>query len=260
MSGFLDTLTQALEGAPLVALGAALLWGVLSVILSPCHLASIPLLVGYIAGQGLVKPRRAFILSTLFALGLLLVIALIGVITAALGRIVGDLGGWTNYLVAAVFFPDGALLARRDPFALLGQQSPGDAAERALGGFSLGSLLRIGPWPMHLRLYGSRTGGDFPSGGYRSALCGNLALGLWPGALRGYHRSGDVGQRCSGSLKMERKLPRGSYPASPLRSPGTGRRLIPDLHRSLNGSRLYRMDRLGCDHYGSCYLAIQSSP
>ncbi|MCX5976660.1 MAG: cytochrome C biogenesis protein [Coprothermobacterota bacterium] len=147
MSGFLDTLTQALEGAPLVALGAALLWGVLSVILSPCHLASIPLLVGYIAGQGLVKPRRAFILSTLFALGLLLVIALIGVITAALGRIVGDLGGWTNYLVAAVFFLMGLSLLGVIPLPSWDSSRLAMRRKGLLGAFLLGLFfgLALGP-------------------------------------------------------------------------------------------------------------------
>ena len=35
-------LSHAIKGAPAVALGAALVWGILSVLLSPCHLASIP--------------------------------------------------------------------------------------------------------------------------------------------------------------------------------------------------------------------------
>lgn len=41
MSEFLDGLGRALEGSPAIALGAAFLWGVLSIVLSPCHLASI---------------------------------------------------------------------------------------------------------------------------------------------------------------------------------------------------------------------------
>ena len=39
------TLTRAVEGSALVALGASFAWGVLSILLSPCHLASIPLIV-----------------------------------------------------------------------------------------------------------------------------------------------------------------------------------------------------------------------
>ena len=39
-------LSRAVEGAPWIALGAAATWGILSIILSPCHLASIPVLAG----------------------------------------------------------------------------------------------------------------------------------------------------------------------------------------------------------------------
>ena len=55
-----NSLSHAVEGAPLIALGASFVWGILSIILSPCHLASIPLIVGFISGQGQVTTRRAF--------------------------------------------------------------------------------------------------------------------------------------------------------------------------------------------------------
>ncbi len=96
-------LTEAMGGAPYLALAAAFAWGVLSIVLSPCHLASIPLIVGYLQGGSAVSPRRAAGLSTLFALGILLSIALIGALTAAAGRMLGDVGPWGNYAVAAVF-------------------------------------------------------------------------------------------------------------------------------------------------------------
>jgi cytochrome c-type biogenesis protein len=97
-------LTRALEQAPSVALAAAFLWGVLSVVLSPCHLAGVPLLVAFIGGQGKLKTGRALLLSALFATGVLATIVVLGVITAILGRVAGDAGGYGNYLVAALFF------------------------------------------------------------------------------------------------------------------------------------------------------------
>lgn len=105
-----STLSQAVSGAPLIALGAAASWGVLSILLSPCHLASIPLIVGFINGQGEMTARRAFVISNLFAIGILLTIALIGLLTAAAGRMLGDLGAITNYLVAGIFFLFGLYL------------------------------------------------------------------------------------------------------------------------------------------------------
>jgi cytochrome c-type biogenesis protein len=98
------SLNHAVEGAPAIALGAAAVWGMLSIVLSPCHLASLPLIVGFISGQGKVSTGRAGGLATLFAVGILVTIGLIGVLTAAAGRMLGDIGRWGNYLVAAVFF------------------------------------------------------------------------------------------------------------------------------------------------------------
>src|SRR5665811_289629 len=104
MEQLFTNLSHAVEGAPLLALGAAIVWGILSIILSPCHLASIPLIVGFISEQGQVTTRRAFWTSTLFAVGILVTIAAIGAVTAAAGRMMGDVGRYGNYLVAVVFF------------------------------------------------------------------------------------------------------------------------------------------------------------
>jgi cytochrome c-type biogenesis protein len=110
-TGFLarlfGALSHAVAGAPLVALSAAFLWGVLSVVLSPCHLANIPLVIGFIAGQGRITTRRAFGLSALFAAGILTMIGVVGGITVAAGRLAGDVGPFARYLVAAVLFAVG---------------------------------------------------------------------------------------------------------------------------------------------------------
>jgi len=105
-----NSLSQALNASPAIALMAALVWGILSILLSPCHLSSIPLIVGFINGQGKVTTRRAFQLSLLFAVGILITIGLIGVITGLLGRMLGDVGRFGNYFVAAVFFLVGLYL------------------------------------------------------------------------------------------------------------------------------------------------------
>ena len=86
--------------------------------LSPCHLASIPLIVGFIDQQGGISTRRAFAISTLFAVGILITIGAIGAITAAAGRMMGDVGRYGNYFVAAIFFARRPAPAGRDPDAL----------------------------------------------------------------------------------------------------------------------------------------------
>ena len=79
----LTTLSHAVSGTPIIALIAAASWGVLSIVLSPCHLASIPLVVGFIEGQSQMSTRRAFLISNLFAVGILISIALIGIATVS---------------------------------------------------------------------------------------------------------------------------------------------------------------------------------
>jgi len=105
-----DFLTKALSGSIALALTASFLWGILSVILSPCHLSSIPLLVAYIGGQGKIPVKKAFGLSLMFALGLLITIAIIGIITGLLGRMLGNVGFLGNVfvvIVSLVFFAVG---------------------------------------------------------------------------------------------------------------------------------------------------------
>lgn len=81
---------------------AAFIWGGLSILLSPCHLASIPLLVGYINTSGTINVKRSFYISILFALGILISIAAIGFVTAVAGRILGDIGDAGNFLIIIV--------------------------------------------------------------------------------------------------------------------------------------------------------------
>jgi cytochrome c-type biogenesis protein len=110
MEKLFTTLTHAVEGSPAIALTAAFLWGILSILLSPCHLSSIPLIVGFIDKQGRMSTKRAFAISSLFAGGILITIAAIGVITAAASRMMGDVGRYGNYFVAVIFFLVGLYL------------------------------------------------------------------------------------------------------------------------------------------------------
>ena len=80
MEKLFSSLTHSVEGAPAVAFAAAFAWGILSVVLSPCHLASIPLIVGFIDDQGRMSTKRAFVISTLFSLGILVTIGVVAAI------------------------------------------------------------------------------------------------------------------------------------------------------------------------------------
>lgn len=102
MESLLSTLSDAIAGGLALAFAAALAWGVLSIVLSPCHLATLPLVVAYV-GDGRTDDRRAAWLATVLALGILASIALVGGVTALAGRLLGDVGVWGNRVVAAIF-------------------------------------------------------------------------------------------------------------------------------------------------------------
>jgi cytochrome c-type biogenesis protein len=147
MEQLFTNLSHAVEGAPLIALTASVVWGILSIILSPCHLASIPLIVGFISEQGQVTARRAFWTSTLFAVGILIPIAVIGVITAAAGRMMGDVGRYGNYFVALIFFVVGLHLLGVIPMPWSGPGQVGMKRKGLLAAFILGLVFGVALGP-----------------------------------------------------------------------------------------------------------------
>lgn len=140
-------LSHAVEGAPILALGASFVWGILSIVLSPCHLASIPLIVGFISEQGQVTTQRAFWTSTLFSVGILITIAAIGAITAAAGRMMGDVGRYGNYFVALIFFVVGLHLVGVIPLNFSGAGPVGMKRKGLLAAFILGLVFGVALGP-----------------------------------------------------------------------------------------------------------------
>jgi cytochrome c-type biogenesis protein len=100
---FFLTVNQWISGGTFFAAVGCFIWGMISVLFSPCHLASIPLIVGYVGGQQkMVHPRQAGVYSVLFTSGLFISIALIGIICAMLGRMLGDVGDYWQILIGII--------------------------------------------------------------------------------------------------------------------------------------------------------------
>lgn len=130
-----------------MGLSAAFLWGVLSILLSPCHLSSIPLIVGFVNQQGRISTRRAFSISTLFALGILITIGAIGAITGAAGRVLGDVGRFGNYFVALIFFAVGLHLLGVIPMPWSGPGQVRMKQKGLWGAFILGLVFGVALGP-----------------------------------------------------------------------------------------------------------------
>jgi cytochrome c-type biogenesis protein len=147
MEQLFSTLSGALHGAPLIAAGSAFLWGILSIVLSPCHLSSIPLIIAFIGKQGTRSTRRAFILSAVFAGGILVTIALVGLLTAALGRMLGDVGRYGNYAIAVIFFLLGLHFLGVIPLPWSASGPKGGKRKGLLAAFLLGLFFGLGVGP-----------------------------------------------------------------------------------------------------------------
>ena len=103
LDSFFLTIHAWMTSASAIAFIGCFLWGMVSVMFSPCHLASIPLIVAYVAGQETaVNPKRASVYAGAFTSGLFVTIALVGMICAWLGRLLGDLGPWWQLPVGLI--------------------------------------------------------------------------------------------------------------------------------------------------------------
>lgn len=115
-----------MAGTTAIAALGCFAWGMISVLFSPCHLASIPLIVAYVGGQArLVRGRQAVWYAVLFSTGLFVTITLVGIICALLGRMLGDVGPYWTILVGLIL-----LWVAMDMLGLASCSLPGGALGR----------------------------------------------------------------------------------------------------------------------------------
>lgn len=126
---------------------SSLTWGILSILLSPCHLSSIPLIIGFLSSRDDMTVKKSILLSLFFAVGILITIALIGGITLAMGRLMGDVGTVGNYIVAAVFFFVGLYLLDIIVLPFGGARIKGTHKKGYLSALILGLIFGVGLGP-----------------------------------------------------------------------------------------------------------------
>lgn len=143
MNDLLTQLSAALEGSPGLSIGAAALLGAVSVVVSPCHLAGVPLIFGVVQARRPSDGRLSAV-PLQFGLGVLVSFVVVGGATVAVGRIAGDLGALGNLLGAALFIAFGLQLLEVVELPWLGSLTArgGAAATRPLVlGFLFGASL-----------------------------------------------------------------------------------------------------------------------
>lgn len=144
----LAPLSDALAGTAWIAALASLGWGFASIWMSPCHLAGVPLVVGYLSAtpDTLARHDRATVIVA-FALGTLLSLIPLGLVTLLLGRVAGDLGISSNYLVALLCIAAGLYLLDWLPEPWSGRGLPRLASRGPCAALTLGLVfgLALGP-------------------------------------------------------------------------------------------------------------------
>ncbi|MFC1928861.1 cytochrome c biogenesis CcdA family protein [Chloroflexota bacterium] len=101
MEGLLGTIGELIQTQGWLAFPACFLGGVVSSA-SPCVLAMIPLVIGYVGGYSEGSQKKAIQYSLMFTLGLTITFTVLGIIAGALGRLFGDVGGFWNFVLPPV--------------------------------------------------------------------------------------------------------------------------------------------------------------
>jgi len=105
-----ETLGQVMQNRPVLAYGASFLGGVIATA-SPCILASIPLVIGYVGGYAGDSKKQALIYSLTFVVGLALVMSALGAMAALMGTMFGAVGTYWYFVVAVILMVMGLQLA-----------------------------------------------------------------------------------------------------------------------------------------------------
>ena len=112
MSEAFDIAFSYLYSGSYAALLGALIWGIFSVILSPCGVAILPLVVGYIENSDESDVWSAFKISLAFCSGIVVNLLLIGALAVSVGAIFNGFEVWLTLFVGLVFIVIGLHLMK----------------------------------------------------------------------------------------------------------------------------------------------------
>jgi cytochrome c biogenesis protein CcdA len=101
MEGLLSNIGDIIQNQAWLAFPACFLGGIISSA-SPCVLAMIPLVIGYVGGYAEGSQKKAVQYSLVFTLGLTITFTILGIIAGAMGRLFGDIGNFWNYVLPPV--------------------------------------------------------------------------------------------------------------------------------------------------------------
>src|SRR4030065_51616 len=101
MEPLLPHLSQSLTENPLLAFLGVFVGGILSSS-SPCVLATIPLVIGYVGGYSEGDRRKSLLYSLTFILGLSITFTILGAIASLVGGLFGVTGKTWYFIVGGI--------------------------------------------------------------------------------------------------------------------------------------------------------------
>lgn len=145
----IDNIFSVMFSSGAVRYWGVFLWGIASVLLSPCGISTVPLVVGYVANSDSPSHWSAFKISCAFCLGIVINLVLISFIMSGLGLMFGGYERYLTLITALVFIVMGLHMMGiiRIKFFTLGSGGKGTESQSLKGAVVLGivSGLALGP-------------------------------------------------------------------------------------------------------------------
>jgi cytochrome c biogenesis protein CcdA len=101
MESIISNISDVINNSPGLAYLFVFLGGLISAS-SPCVLAIIPLVIGFVGGYSEGNKKKAVVYALVFALGLSITFTILGAIASLVGGLFGDVGKFWYYLAGAV--------------------------------------------------------------------------------------------------------------------------------------------------------------
>ena len=139
MEALFNNIQHIIQNQHGFALIAVFVGGLISAA-SPCVLAAIPLIIGYVGGYSEGNNKRAALFSLVFVLGLSITFTLLGAAASVMGQLLGFIGRWLYLGLAVIAIVMGLQLMGLISIPLPFQKAKAVKAKGLLGAFLLGML------------------------------------------------------------------------------------------------------------------------
>lgn len=139
MDALFNNIQQIIQNQHGLAFVAVFVGGLVSAA-SPCVLAAIPLIIGYVGGYSEGNKKKAALFSLVFVLGLSITFTLLGAAASAMGQFLGFMGRWLYVGLAVVAIGMGLQLMGLLSIPLPFQKTRTIRTKGLLGAFLLGML------------------------------------------------------------------------------------------------------------------------